>query len=303
MSGGRSSQSSARAVEDARPAWEKRPPLPPDRNPLLGRWAKPAADQTNLMGAIQSLVSGAACGLFFGTDNGFVEFRPTTIVAVSRDGREQVLAETTYRGGDKRVAVLPKVTPQALIDLFVFNIDGQDRVTLVNSDCKMIRAGAVSARSGSAPAASTLVAGAAPTSRNGSAPLMVVAGLAGPGGAFQPLVGGSFFVLKESADAILAKSGVRSSPQASPLKTWIIACGTEQPVCGQGLMEIVKRSVAVMKTDSTGQAQLAGLPSGTYYLFGPNRFNTQPILWHVKTDLGDGAKPVVLDQRNATPLN
>ncbi len=33
---------------------------------------------------------------------------PSTIVAVSRDGREQVVAQVTYRGGDKRIVVLKK---------------------------------------------------------------------------------------------------------------------------------------------------------------------------------------------------
>ncbi len=110
-------------------------------------------------------------------------------------------------------------------------------------------------------------------------------------------------MLKESADAVLAKGGVRASPNASPLKTWATACGADQLVCRQGMLEIVKSSVGVIKTNSAGQAQLVGLPSGTYYLFGLNVLNAQPVLWNVKTALKPGAGSVTLDQRNAMALN
>ena len=52
------------------------------------------------------------------------------------------------------------------------------------------------------------------------------------------------------------------------------------------MMQIVKSSVGVMKTDSGGEAQLPSLPSGTYYVFGLNKVNAEAILWHAKTDLG-----------------
>jgi hypothetical protein len=298
-SGAGSSSSGARVPQETRQTWEKQPLLAPDRNPLIGRWARQTADQSTLAGAIMSMVSAGVCGLFFGPSDGFVEFRPTTLVAVDRSGREEVLAEVTYRGRAKRVAVLPKVSPQALIDLFVFDVDGADRITLSNSDCQMVRAGAVGARASANQVTSASSLGA--TSAPGA--LAVSAGFAAPGGAFQPLAEGTFFVLKESADVVLAKGGFRASPNGSALKTLAVACGADQPVCRQGLMEIVKSSVGVMKTNSAGKAQLVGLPSGTYYLFGVNVLNAQQVLWNVKTDLGPGAGSVTLDQRNAISLN
>ena len=298
--GAGSSSSGARTPQETRQMWEKQPALAPDRNPLIGRWARLAADQSTLAGAIMSMVGAGACGLFFGTENGFVEFRPTTLVAVDRSGREQVLAEVAYRGRAKRVAVLPKVSPQALIDLFVFDVDSADRITLSNFDCKMVRVGAVAALASSNQTSSASSLGASAPQTPGA--LAVAAGFAAPGGAFQPLVGGAFFVLKESADVVLARGGVRALPNASPLKIWAIACGTEQPACGQGMMQIVKNSVGVMKTNSAGKAQLVGLPSGTYYLFGANVLNAQPLIWNVKTDLGSGTGSVTLDQRNAVSM-
>ena len=297
-----SSSSGARVVQETRQTWEKQPLLAPDRNPLIGRWARQTADQSTLAGAIMSMVSAGVCGLFFGPSDGFVEFRPTTLVAVDRSGREEVLVEVTYRGRAKRVAVLPKVSPQALIDLFVFEVDSADRITLSNSGCQMVRAAAVGARAGSnqTPSVSSLGATSAPQTPGA---LAVAAGFAAPGGAFQPLAEGTFFVLKESADVVLAKGGFRASPNGSALKTLAVACDADQPVCRQGLMEIVKSSVGVMKTNSAGKAQLVGLPSGTYYLFGVNMLNAQQVLWNVKTDLKPGAGLVTLDQRNAVALN
>ena len=77
-SGAGSSSSGARVPQETRQTWEKQPLLAPDRNPLIGRWARQTADQSTLAGAIMSMVSAGACGLFFGTDNGFVEFRLTS---------------------------------------------------------------------------------------------------------------------------------------------------------------------------------------------------------------------------------
>jgi hypothetical protein len=42
-----SPQSSGDALEAARQTWLKRPPLPPDPNPLLGRWTRPPTGKGN----------------------------------------------------------------------------------------------------------------------------------------------------------------------------------------------------------------------------------------------------------------
>ncbi|HKO67468.1 MAG TPA: hypothetical protein VJU53_06665, partial [Burkholderiaceae bacterium] len=124
--------SGARSEQETRQTWERQPPLARDRNPLLGRWYKmKPADPF-------PMVQGGACGLFFGTEF-YVEFRPSAIVAVSRDGREQVVAQVIYRGGGKRVAVLKKGQPYGVTDLFVFDI-GDRYATLSDYDCKMTRA-------------------------------------------------------------------------------------------------------------------------------------------------------------------
>src|SRR5437899_1512471 len=44
---GRGGDPGAAALSAARAKWEKQPPLPADRNPLLGRWTRPASTRPN----------------------------------------------------------------------------------------------------------------------------------------------------------------------------------------------------------------------------------------------------------------
>ena len=83
-----SPQPGAQALEEARQTWLKRPPLPPDRNPLLGRWKRPPSAQGNAsdpFAALQALAKGGLCEVFFG--GGTFEFRPSKLVGF--DNRKQ----------------------------------------------------------------------------------------------------------------------------------------------------------------------------------------------------------------------
>ena len=197
--------------------------------------------------------------------------------------------------GDVWFACFPDTT-------FAFRIDNANQISVAGVDppCQLRRMGATQAN---APTLNSPAPGAPAHGQTTSAALLLAAGFAVPGGALQPVVGANFFVLKESADVILAKAGFTGSLGNSPLKAWTMACASGERNCGQGMMQIVKSSVGVMKTDSGGKAQLPSLPHGTYYVFGLNKVNAEAILWHVKTDLGPGAQPVRLDQRNAIRLN
>src|ERR1700730_1423101 len=56
-----SGRAGAAAVEAARRSWQQKPPLPPDRNPLLGRWKRPPTGQGNSsdpFAALQALAQG-----------------------------------------------------------------------------------------------------------------------------------------------------------------------------------------------------------------------------------------------------
>jgi hypothetical protein len=87
-----SPQSGGQALEEARQAWLKRPPLPPDRNPLLGKWRRPPTGQGNSsdpFAALQALAKGGLCEVLFG--GGTFEFRATTLVGFDARTSEQEL--------------------------------------------------------------------------------------------------------------------------------------------------------------------------------------------------------------------
>ena len=75
--GGGGGGAAAAAAEAARRNWQKQPPLPPDRNPLLGKWTRPASTRPNPndpFAQLQALAKGGLCEVLFG--GGVFEFRP-----------------------------------------------------------------------------------------------------------------------------------------------------------------------------------------------------------------------------------
>ena len=107
-------------------AWQKRPPLTPEHNPLLGRWnsqgVSPAGakrlnggnqlagllgpELANMTTALLGGITGRVCDSMLG--RGLIEFRPTMVVAIGRDGSERAMYRAEYRGGGSRVVVLPQ---------------------------------------------------------------------------------------------------------------------------------------------------------------------------------------------------
>lgn len=71
---------------DARQIWERRPLVPPDRNPLLGRCSTHAAAT---IGPKRSPLGDVGSGM--------VDFRPNTLVSVGPGGNEKVLARVESR--------------------------------------------------------------------------------------------------------------------------------------------------------------------------------------------------------------
>ena len=86
------------------------PPLPPDRNPLLGRWrvatgAKPRGgdDLSQLMGMLSN-PGGAMCEVVFG--GGIIEFKPGSWASNDSAGDDS-LGPIQYRMQEKQVFALP----------------------------------------------------------------------------------------------------------------------------------------------------------------------------------------------------
>jgi hypothetical protein len=317
------------ALEEARQTWLKRPPLPPERNPLLGRWTRPPTGKENLsdpFAALQALAKGGLCELFFG--GGTFEFRATTLVGFDARTSEQELDKVEYRGDAKQVVVLPKTT----VRLMVFDVEGPNRINWSGQNCALVRVGpssrgapvastaplqnaapAVSPESSKATTPSSGAASIARASegRAGSIAsrgtlLSLVAGLQYPSGKYFPLAGTTFYVLKENLDAALARGGVQAPSGVSLLRAWILACETQQTAtCSQGNRAFETNTVATLRTDLQGRAELGTLNAGTYYVYGGNqRYQQHNVLWNVRVDVREGANNAVkLDQANLISIN
>ncbi len=131
--------------------WQQRPPLAPERNPLLGRWNSQGNSGANRAGGggdINALASALIGGLTGGMcdsmlGRGLIEFRPTTLVAIGPDGRERVKYHVQYRGGGSRVVVLPQ--DAATFTHMIIDFSGADRASVVAVGCVLVRAGGAGA--------------------------------------------------------------------------------------------------------------------------------------------------------------
>jgi hypothetical protein len=150
--------------------WQQRPPLAPERNPLLGRWeslgvGKRAAapgvspEMANLAAALLGGITGGLCDSMLG--RGTVEFRPAGVVSIGADGRERPMYRAQYRGGGARVVVLPQ--GGTTFTHMIIDFNGPDRASVAAVGCSLARSG------GSARMATASTTAAANTSSAGDA--------------------------------------------------------------------------------------------------------------------------------------
>src|SRR5690242_3830384 len=140
-------QNQARAHADAniaatRRSLEQRPPLAPEKNPLLGRWESLGAGQRGggaaglppeLAKMAAELVGGMMAGM---CDNmvsrGPIEFRPNGVYAL-RDGRERMLYRAEYRSNGAQVIVLPM--GGTTFNWMYIDFHGRDRAQVSQVGC------------------------------------------------------------------------------------------------------------------------------------------------------------------------
>lgn len=149
-------QQQARAAGDAaqgeavRRTWQQRPPLAAEKNPLLGRWQSLGSVQrknngapglspemAQLANALIGGLTGGLCDSMLG--RGTIEFRPTGVVAIGGDGREQPMYSAEYRGGGSRVVVLPQ--GGTTFTHMIIDFDGANHATVAVVGCGLARAG------------------------------------------------------------------------------------------------------------------------------------------------------------------
>ena len=135
-------------LEQARQDWLKRPPLAPERNPLIGTWTRPGAPASasnDPFAQLGEMMKGGLCAVMFSSD-GLFEFKPGALVGIDkRTRRADVLDQLEYRGDAKRVVVIPK----ASFKLMVFDFEGPDRVQWAGQNCTLVRVGTQAAAQGS----------------------------------------------------------------------------------------------------------------------------------------------------------
>ena len=121
------------------------PPLPDERNPLLGQWrvesvAKPQRkDELGLLMGMLANPGGAACQFTFG--GGITEFKPKSWASIDGHGDDS-LGPIAYRGDAKRVWAIPAKG----IELMGFDVADRNRAVSVNLEgCTLVRVGAPAA--------------------------------------------------------------------------------------------------------------------------------------------------------------
>ena len=300
------------AASAARAMWEKRPALPPDRNPLLGKWTRPASTRTNSsdpFAALAAMAKGGLCEVLFG--GGIFEFRPDRLVGMDERTPPQELDRVEYRGDAKRVVVLPKTT----FKLIEFDFEGPDRINWASQKCVLVRVGAASSSASAAKPATSAGAAAssgasatrpetaasAATTPSGSTAGGVLAFSVGAPSADNKVAGRTLWVLKQDAQVALIRGGLKSTPYATVLQNWMRACAEKTPDCEKGIRALQAFSVGYVTTDANGHAQ-APLPAGRYWVLSDAKVGGKRMMWHELVDVKAGNQSLTLDQRNAMPV-
>jgi hypothetical protein len=296
--GGGASQGAADKLSAARARWEKQPPLPADRNPLLGKWTRPTSPRTNPSDPFAGLVAlakGGMCEVLFG--GGVFEFRADKLVGMDERTPEQELDKVEYRGDAKHVVVLPKTT----LKLIEFDFEGPNRISWTGQNCVLVRVGSTPAGASATPAkvatASAPSTAAAPNS-GGVLALSFVS--ASPG---TKVAGRKLWVLKEDAQVALIKGGLKSTPDGSALQNWMRACQSRTPDCAKGAGALNAYTVGIATTDASGRAQTPQLPAGRYWVLSDAKVDNRHVMWNEPVDVRNGEKSLTLDERNAKPVN
>ncbi len=288
----------AQAASAARAMWEKRPALPPDRNPLLGKWTRPPSTRANSsdpFAALAAMAKGGLCEVLFG--GGVFEFRPDRLIGMDERTPPQELDRVEYRGDAKRVVVLPKTT----FKLIEFDFEGPDRINWTSQKCVLVRVGAASG-SASAAKPATVATAATPSARSDSTTGGVIAFSVGAPSPDNNVAGRTLWVLKQDAQVALIKGGLQSTPYASVLQNWMRACREKTPDCEKGVRALNAFSVGYIKTDANGHALTPTLPAGRYWVLSDAKVGNKRLMWHELVDVKAGTQSVTLDQRNAMPV-
>jgi hypothetical protein len=116
------------------------------------------------------------------------------------------------------------------------------------------------------------------------------------------VAGRKLLVLKEDAQVALIKGGLQSTPDGTVLQNWMRACFNRTPACEKGARALQTYTVGIATTDANGRAQTPTLPAGRYWVLSDTKIGNKRMMWNEPVDLKAGDQSVMLDQRNAMPV-
>jgi hypothetical protein len=290
------------AVEQARKNWQQLPPLPAERNPLLGKWIRPASSRTNSgdpLAQLGAMMNGGLCEVLFG-GAGVFEFKPDRLVGSDAQTTETELDRVEYRGDAKHVVVIL----QATLKLIEFDFEGPDRINWTGQNCVLVRPSPTATASDTA--APQRLANAAPTQDSVSP--------ASPGGvlalsvsALSPadkVAGRKIWILKADPQFALIKSGLTPTPNGTVLQNWIRACQQkQQQACAAGIQALQPYSVGIATLDASGQARTPRLPAGRYWVLSDAKVDNKHVMWRQPVDLKGAEASLKLDQSNVMAVD
>jgi hypothetical protein len=287
------------------PSLKSKPLLPPDKNPLLGRWQMIAAKPLNLglvgqLPGASEFVNGAfagGCKSVFGEAG--VVFTPNALNWLAEDGHEEILNKVEYRSDGNNIIVIPTDSDLPMI----FGLTDHDHAVVALFGCQMRRivAGQKPVRMGTPPPAAAVGPGSV---QSGRAPAMGAGAITGGravislrvgatmSGNFVPIGGAVFFVVNQDPEPILAKAGF-AGPSAKD--SWLAACRTNQDRCAVGARAMVANKVGDTRTDVNGNGEIGDLAAGHYFIFGHGTYQGKDMVWLRPLVVQPGYNKVAID--------
>ena len=298
----------------ARPVdWYAKPALPPDRNPLLGRWRQTGSKPPRVAGPLGQLTNGFLAGAMAGGcqsmfGKGVIAFEPNALQWVAPDGHEEILNHVGYRANGNDVVMVTR-DPGAVPALF-FGFPNHDHAVVAVFGCTMERLGArnaPAARGPAAPAQSAMrMASAAPPPAPQASPqpgrgetrLNFLIGAAAPG-RFAPLAGVKIWVTRMDPTEALMRANI---PVRGDLVTEIDSDCHNVAACMRDWKAMTGSALGFITSDAGGRAQTPVMTPGRYYLVGVAPYQGKHLFWHRPVEIRAGANAVTLDQTNASTI-
>jgi hypothetical protein len=259
--------------------WFAKPALPPDRNPLLGRWRQTGSRAPQMGGGLGQLTNGFLAGAMAGGcksifGKGVVAFEPNSLQWVAPDGHEEILNHVGYRANGNDVVMVTR-DPGAIPALF-FGFPNRDHAVVAVFGCTMERQGSQKMQASApilpAPSGSRMArASSQPVPGRGETRLNFLIG-ARDMGRLAPLPGIKIWVTRRDPTMALMQAGI---PVRVDLVTEIDSDCHDAGACLRDWKAMTASALGFVTTDASGHARTPLMTPGRYF-FGRCRAPSGP---------------------------